>query len=133
MLSLLLRPLDKMDTASNPAVKSHERLDFSEYNVDNLAVVTQSPLPQEAENIHQDMAEVWEDVFGPPHVTLKPADSEKLTPIAIEVPSSFENSPATSFGDLPSISAPIVPTPVPSPLNSQADCHDCQDSVAFSY
>ncbi|CAG4982639.1 unnamed protein product [Parnassius apollo] len=104
--------------------------------MDNCAVVTQSQLPREAENIHQDMAEVWEDVFGSPHIPpdvisdktslkslrvvensrdiksilLKPADSEELTPLAIEVPSSFENSPEVGFGDLPSVSAPNVPT-----------------------
>ncbi|CAG4938426.1 unnamed protein product [Parnassius apollo] len=153
MLSLLLRPLDKMNTASDPAAKSYEQLDFSEHNVDNRAVIPQSPLPQEAENIHQDMAEVCEDVFGPPHIPpyvtsdktglkslravekfrdiksipLKPADSEE--PLAIEVPSSFENSPEIGFGDLPLVSAPNVSTPVPSPLNSHADCCDCFSSI----
>ncbi|CAG4940437.1 unnamed protein product [Parnassius apollo] len=155
MLSLLLRPLDKMKTASDPAEKSFEQLEFSEHNIDNRAVITQSPLPQEAENIHQDMAEIWEDVFGPPHIPpdvtsdktslkslrvvenstdiksipLKSADSEELTPLAIEVPSSFENSPEIGFGDLPSVSAPNVPTPIPSPLNSHADCHDSFCSI----
>ncbi|CAG4951328.1 unnamed protein product [Parnassius apollo] len=155
MLSLLLRPLDKMKTASDPAEKSFEQLEFSEHNMDNRAVIAQSPLPQEAENIHQDMAEIWEDVFGPPHIPpdvtsdktslkslrvvenstdiksipLKSTDSEELIPLAIEVPSSFENSPEIGLGDLPSVSAPNVPTPIPSPLNSHADCHDSFCSI----
>ncbi|KAL4716554.1 hypothetical protein ACJJTC_010218 [Scirpophaga incertulas] len=44
-----------------------------------------------------------------------------LTPLAFEIPSSFENSPAVSFGDLPSIS---VVTPMPSPLNAHKNCHE---------
>ncbi|KAL4708503.1 hypothetical protein ACJJTC_014111 [Scirpophaga incertulas] len=44
-----------------------------------------------------------------------------LTPLAFEIPSSFENSPAVSFGDLPSI---FVVTPILSPLNAHKNCHE---------
>lgn len=60
---------------------------------------------------------------------LTPANINELTPFALEVPSSFENSPAISFGDLPSILSRNIPTPIPSPINSHKDCLDSFCSI----
>ncbi|CAH0701192.1 unnamed protein product [Spodoptera exigua] len=52
-------------------------------------------------------------------------NNNDLTPFALEAPSSFENSPAISFGDLPSIPTHYInSTPMPSPLNTHKNCHD---------
>ncbi|CAH1640749.1 unnamed protein product [Spodoptera littoralis] len=52
-------------------------------------------------------------------------NNHDLTPFALEAPSSFQNSPAISFSDLPSIPTHnINSTPMPSPLNTHKNCHD---------
>ncbi|XP_022827234.1 uncharacterized protein LOC111356979 [Spodoptera litura] len=52
-------------------------------------------------------------------------NNHDLTPFALEAPSSFENSPAISFSDLPSIPTHnINSTPMPSSLNTHKNCHD---------
>lgn len=125
----------------------------------NRDACIQSPLPEGAENIQEEMSDVWKDVFGTKPAELQninnntspvnstntsnqvplslnteqnsqllpqtPENYNALTPFALEVPSSFENSPVISYRDLPSISSPIcISTPMPSPVNTHKDCHD---------
>lgn len=106
-----------------------------------------------AQNIDVDMAEIWHDAFDkkvhtnvlgyqhevntdtfqtncehldspPPHLLQTSHPDEVLTPLNIEVTSSFNNSPAVYIEEFedpemytPSSSHMVLATPMPSPVN----------------
>ncbi|KAJ8728300.1 hypothetical protein PYW08_016685 [Mythimna loreyi] len=116
-------------------------------NANSMALQT-SPLPVGAEEISQELADVWEEVLHEDNGTKEIAChssipnvmsnssaenvySNQPSTFSLEVPSSFENSPLIQLEDLLEVadhrSTPVnlelsVPTPMPSPTNAHSIC-----------
>lgn len=129
-------------------------------NVNENGTIQQaSPLPPGAEEISEELADVWEEVMHEDGVTKEitsdnsiqnvisypPAEdiySNQPSTFSLEVPSSFENSPLIQLEELLEVSqhrsTPVmelsVPTPMPSPTNVHLICDStfCPDHVDSS-
>ncbi|CAF4755642.1 unnamed protein product [Pieris macdunnoughi] len=117
-------------------------------NVDDNDIRQQSsPLPSGAEEISQELADIWEEVLhedgGTEEITCdspipnvsdpsaKDVYSNQPSTFSLEVPSSFENSPLIQLEELLEVShhrsTPVnlelsLPTPMPSPTNLHSIC-----------
>ncbi|RVE39865.1 hypothetical protein evm_015485 [Chilo suppressalis] len=123
-LALNLDNKDNYDSTSNR--NTHDENSNLEPE-DPCDTAMSSPLPPEARNIREDMAE--QVTSSPAPLLHNLTNEDVLTPLNIEVPSSFNNSPAFYLEEFeePQVSTPsssqmVLATPMPSPLNAHKKC-----------